>query len=329
MRQSSEIVSKNPIHNANQRPPHNILPKPTSGMCVNPPHHPRIHVGHSSDETADTGCTVILCKDEFVGGVHVPGHAPGSRELDVLRTTTTPAHVDGVVLSGGSAFGLASADGAMKFLAESNQGTKLLAIPVPIVPAAVVWDAACVKASSAKVEQGRIGAGMGTRNGKIMSLLGDYSARNRSGIGSSLVEFKGVKMGALCVVNSLGYIANPTTGEHISGLEKESGGLFSDEEMLQALSIDPSKGNTLLCVVATNCKLTKLECCDLARRASNGIVRSVRPAFLSQDGDVVFTLSRQEQDDNTIGNWKEIRTMNLLGELAARAVSQAIMNSVY
>ncbi|KAK2944175.1 putative P1 family peptidase [Blattamonas nauphoetae] len=307
---------------------------------------PGIHVGHSSDETADTGCTVILCKDEFVGGVHVPGHAPGSRELDVLRTTTTPAHVDGVVLSGGSAFGLASADGAMKFLAESNQGTKLLAIPVPIVPAAVVFDldgntkassadfvgmgrAACVKASSAKVEQGRIGAGMGTRNGKIMSLLGDYSARNRSGIGSSLVEFKGVKMGALCVVNSLGYIANPTTGEHISGLEKESGGLFSDEEMLQALSIDPSKGNTLLCVVATNCKLTKLECCDLARRASNGIVRSVRPAFLSQDGDVVFTLSRQEQDDNTIGNWKEIGTMNLLGELAARAVSQAIMNSVY
>ena len=200
---------------------------------------PGIRVGHAQNEEALTGCTVILCEDGAVGGVDQRGGAPGTRETDLLRPLHRVEKVHGILLTGGSAFGLDAAGGVMRYLEERGVGFDVGVARVPIVPAAVIFDLAigradvrpdaamayqaCVNATTDPVAEGSVGAGTGATVGKI---LGMQNA-TKSGVGSACVEIvEGLFVGAIAVVNALGDVIDPRNGEIIAGARSEDG--FAD-----------------------------------------------------------------------------------------------------
>ncbi|MEO8396044.1 MAG: P1 family peptidase [Chloroflexota bacterium] len=295
---------------------------------------PGIHVGHATDLDAITGCTVIICPPNTVGGVDVRGGAPGTREtalLDPLRTVET---VTAIMLSGGSAYGLASADGAMRYLEEHGQGYKTgLGYLVPIVPAAILFDlaigradvrpdsamgyAACANATTAPVEQGSVGAGTGCRIG---AMLGNELA-TKGGIGSASIDLgDGLFVAALCAVNAVGSVVDEE-GQIIGGLRLPDGG-FAD--ILNAFRLMPrplpkSAGeNTVIGVIATNARLTKTQINKVAQMAHDGLARAVRPAHTTYDGDTLFALATGEIPAD----------VNLIGAYAAEVTASAIRNAV-
>ena len=294
---------------------------------------PGIEVGHATHSREATGCTVILCRQGAVAGVDVRGSAPGTRETDLLRPGFLIQRVHAVVLTGGSAFGLRTADGVMQYLWEQHIGYSARGIIVPIVPAAVIFDLrgernplipdaamgyrACQAASTA-VEEGLVGAGRGATVGKILGLEHAMAG----GLGSVATELPdGTRLGALCVVNSLGDIIDPNSGRIVAGAREPDGEGFADTlrcMMEGRLGTPLSSTHTTLAVVATNARLTKEQVNKLAQMAQNGIARVTRPAHTMYDGDVVFALST---GDHTAD-------INLLGETAAQMVSQAILRAV-
>src|SRR5512134_825953 len=191
---------------------------------------PGIRVGHAQDDAALTGCTVILCEAGAVGGVDQRGGAPGTRETDLLRPMHRVEQVHGVLLTGGSAFGLDAAGGVMRYLEERGIGFDVGVARVPIVPAAVIFDLAighadvrpgaamayqaCLNATTDPVIEGSVGAGTGATVGK---LLGMQNA-TKSGLGSACVEIAGgLLVGAIAVMNALGDVIDPRDGEIIAG----------------------------------------------------------------------------------------------------------------
>lgn len=294
---------------------------------------PGILVGHATLEEEHTGCTAVLCKAGAIAGVDIRGSAPGSRETALLHPTFMIRRIHGIMLSGGSAFGLRTADGAMQYLAENGIGYPARGIPVPIVPAAVIFDLneernaalpstemgyqACARAAE-KFDEGRVGAGTGATVGKIFGpqhcMLG--------GIAGAAMEFgEGIRVGALAVVNSLGDIIDPANGAIVAGARDPRGGGFADayQQMLKGnIGAPLSSDNTTLAVVATNARFTKEEINKIAAMAQNGIARAVRPAHTLYDGDIVFALSAGEKEAD----------LNTVGEAAAQMVSAAILRAV-
>jgi L-aminopeptidase/D-esterase-like protein len=266
-----------------------------------------------------------------------PGFAPGSRETDLLKPENSVQQIHGLCLAGGSAFGLAAANGVVKYLREKGIGFEVGSIKVPLVPAAVIFDYPANKsqgslpdehmgyeaartADTAKVESGPFGVGYSAASGKI----GDPDLSSPSGIGSFGYEIKGLQVAALAVVNSLGSVVDPENGWIMSGLRKAQGGLASREEILEALSkMAPDDGsvpkNTVLVAIATNANLTKLDLYRLSLMASSGIARAIYPAHLTYDGDTVFAIST---------GTGPLVDANWLGALAADVVSKAIIKSV-
>ncbi len=295
---------------------------------------PGFRVGHATDLNAITGCTVILCPPETVGGVDVRGGAPGTRETALLDPLRTVEVVNAVMLSGGSAYGLATADGAMRYLEESGDGYKTgLGFVVPIVPAAILFDlaigradvrpdaamgyAACQNATADPVEQGSVGAGTGCRIG---AMLGNELA-TKGGIGSAVVDLGGgLMVAALCAVNAVGDVVGDD-GEIIGGLRLPQGGFAG---MMNALREFPrpqphSAGqNTVIGVVATNARLTKTQVNKVAQMAHDGLARAIRPAHTSYDGDTIFALAAGEIAAD----------VNLVGAYAAEVTAMAIRNGV-
>src|SRR5512136_3313623 len=191
---------------------------------------PGIEVGHTQDNEALTGCTVILCRKGAVGGVDVRGSAPGTRETDLLNPINLVDKVHAVVLAGGSAFGLDAASGVMKYLAEQKIGYGFGGSKVPIVTAAILYDlglgksdrhpdlemgyAAAFSANSGPVAEGNIGAGTGATVGKIFGMAGAM----KSGLGTASLEIGGgVLVGAIVAVNPFGDVVDPSTGQIIAG----------------------------------------------------------------------------------------------------------------
>ncbi len=296
---------------------------------------PGIRVGHATDPTGLTGCTVVLCEKGAVGGVDQRGGAPGTRETDLLRPLHLVQKVHAVLLAGGSAFGLAAADGVMRYLEEQGVGFDARVARVPIVPAAILFDldlgdsdvrpdaamghAACQAASDGPVTEGNVGAGTGATVGKI---LGTGRAM-KSGLGTAAISLGGgLTVGALIAVNPFGDIVDPTTGEILAGARK----LRSDEladtlavmRGLVGKAILRFASSTVVGVVATNGRLTKEEANKVAQMAQDGIARAVRPAHTMFDGDTLFTLST--------GNKRA--DVNLIGAYAAEAVAEAIVRAV-
>lgn len=294
---------------------------------------PGIRVGHATDLDAITGCTAIICPPNTVGGVDVRGGAPGTRETALLDPLRNVQIVNAIMLSGGSAYGLATADGAMRYLEEQGSGYVTgLGFLVPIVPAAILFDlavgrgdvrptaamgyAACASATSDPVEQGSIGAGTGCRIG---AMLGNGLA-TKGGIGSASVDLGGgLIVAALCAVNAVGDVLDEG-GQILGGLRSAEGGFVG---VLNALRQMPrpaaSEGeNTIIGVVATNARLTKVQANKVAQMAHDGLARAVSPAHTMYDGDTIFALATGEIEAD----------VNLVGAYAAEVTATAIRNGV-
>jgi L-aminopeptidase/D-esterase-like protein len=289
---------------------------------------PGIEVGHAQNKEALTGCTVILSRKGAAAGVDVRGGAPGTRETDLLNPVNLVQKVHAVLLAGGSAFGLDAASGVMRYLEEHKVGFRTRDAHIPIVPAAILYDLsmgradirpdaemgyqACVNASEDTVAEGVVGAGTGASVGKVRGM----KQAMKSGMGSASLHIgRGVVVGALVVVNALGDVFDPNTGEFAAGVRGKKKTL----ELMQtaAFRIFPSN-NTVLGVVAVNAAFSKAEMTRVAQMAHDGIARAIRPAHTQFDGDTIFALA-------TGGRKMDISTV---GAFAAEAVATAIVRAV-
>lgn len=303
---------------------------------------PGVLVGHYTDLDAATGCTVILTPAGAVGGVDVRGGAPGTRETDLLRPTCLVERVHGVMLAGGSAFGLDAAGGAMRWLEERGYGFDVTIAKVPIVPAAILFDlgigrsdvrpdaaagyAACEAAGAGPVEEGSVGAGTGATVGKLRG----PASMTKGGIGSAGVQLAdGLIVAALAAVNALGDVVDPRSGQIVAGVRGNDGRSFPGTLNLIAGDMGasgdwvrtPLSGpatNTTIAVVATNAALTKSEATKVAQMAQDGFARAIRPVHLPQDGDTCFVLS--------LGGHPA--PVGVVGMLAAEVVAEAIVRAV-
>lgn len=292
-----------------------------------------IRVGHATDAQAATGCTVILCERGAVGGVDVRGSAPGTRETDLLRPMNLVERVHAVLLAGGSAFGLAAADGVMRFLEERGIGFDVTVAKVPIVPAAVIFDltigsptvrptaemgyAAAQAASGGPVDEGSVGAGTGATVGKVM---GPLSAM-KGGVGTWAIGLPGGAIaGALVVVSAYGDVVDDHTGQILAGARDPGTGrlLNTARALVSGWSTPGSGSNTTLAVIATNVGLTKEQANKLAQLGHDGLARVISPAHTMYDGDTVFALS--------LGNAKAHPVV--LGAAAVEAVAEAVKRAV-
>ena len=297
---------------------------------------PGIRVGHATDPVGLTGCTVVLCEAGAVGGVDQRGGAPGTRETDLLRPMHLVQKVHGVMLAGGSAFGLAAADGVMRYLAERGVGVKAGPARVPIVPAAILFDlavgsadarpdaamgyAACLAASDEAVAQGNVGAGTGCSAGK---LLGARRA-TKTGIGSAAIELGGgLVVAALIAVNPFGDVVDET-GRIIAGTRPLRTGPLRGEGYADTLVLLRGMtgrlalriaGATVIGVVATNARLDKEQVNKVAQMAQDGLARTIRPAHTLFDGDTLFALA----------TGRVRASVTLVGAYAAEMVAQAIL----
>ncbi len=296
---------------------------------------PGISVGHAHDSEKITGCTVILTGEEgAVAGVDVRGGAPGSRENKLLDPEKRVERVHGIFLTGGSAFGLEAAGGVMDYLREKKIGFPTGVIPVPIVPASVIFDLgvgspqppsadmarrACEKCSEGEEKtSGNLGAGYGATVGKIMGGEGMM----KGGLGQASTGLKsGVKIGVLVVVNCFGNVIEADSGSVLAGTFDREKGLFipavSAMEEIDSTSRQNSN-NTTLAVVATDAGLNKAEATKVAGMAQNGLARSISPAHTMFDGDSVYAISTGVRQAD----------ISLLGEKAALLVSSAIERAV-
>lgn len=297
---------------------------------------PGIKVGHVTDPIGATGCTVVLCPAHTVGSVDVRGGAPGTRETDLLKPENHVSEVTAVALSGGSAFGLATADGVMRWHKERGLGyVSGRGYIVPIVPAAILYDLglgegdvlptaetgydACENATDAPVEQGSVGAGTGARIGAMMG----NARATKGGIGSASIDLgEGLIVSALMAVNAVGDVID-SDGTILAGLRAESGDSFvgilnAIKAMPRGEVPRPTRENTVIGVVATNAKLTKAHTYKVAQMAHAGIARAVNPSHTMYDGDTIFALSTGDIPADP----------TLIGVFAAEAVAQAIRNSV-
>jgi L-aminopeptidase/D-esterase-like protein len=306
-----------------------------------------IKVGHFTLTERPTGCTVILVDgDGAVGGVSQRGGAPGTRETNLLDPLNMVDKVNAVVLSGGSAFGLDSAQGVVRYLEEHNVGYKTAAGVVPIVPAAILFDLgfggnakirptadcgykAATAASDAPVTEGNVGAGAGATVGKMGGVVehpGYPPGRRmpmKAGIGSAAIALpNGLVVAAIVAVNAVGDIIDPDTGRVVAGSRNLDGTLADVRKLLRGGEIGtrPRAGeNTTIGLVATNAKLTKNDTNRVALMADDGFARAINPSHTMGDGDTVFALAT--------GRWAGEANVTLVGALAAEAMADAIVRA--
>ena len=257
-----------------------------------------LKVGHWTDPVARTGCTVVLAPPSgCIGSGRALGPAPGSRESALLEADRTVETINAVLLTGGSAFGLAAATGVMTWLEERTCGYDTGYACVPIVPAAVLYDlgvgnprvrpdqdegmAACDAAHDGPVEQGRVGVGTGATVGKLRGI----EHATPSGVGSHAVDVGGAVVAALAVSNAVGNLVDPDDGSLIAGHPEMMGlGAITADRVLPGT-------NTTLVVVATDAPLTKAQAHALSLSAHVGIARVTRPSHTVFDGDTAFVLT--------------------------------------
>lgn len=293
-----------------------------------------LSVGQAAKPDLKSGVTVLVGDRPMVAGVHVMGGAPGTRETDLLRPEATVPGVDALVLSGGSAFGLAAADGVSAGLASDGRGFKAAGHLVPIVPAAILFDLAnggrkdweenpypalgrqAYEARAKTFSLGSHGAGTGAT---VAGLKG--------GVGSaSAVLESGVTVGALVAVNALGQVT-VGNGSHFWAAPFEEDGEFGGLGPASGPAGPPrtkfdSPGNTTIAIVATDAILTKAQATRLSVAAHDGLARAIVPAHTPMDGDLIFAAStgiRDMSDEDRL----------LLGHAAATCLARAIARAVY
>jgi L-aminopeptidase/D-esterase-like protein len=298
---------------------------------------PGLLVGHQTDAEARTGCSVVIAPGGAVAGVDVRGSAPGTRETDLLRPTALVERINAIMLCGGSAFGLAAADGAMRWLAERGHGFPTGVRPVPIVPAAVIFDlavgsadafpdaaagyAACEAAARGDGPmEGAVGAGTGATVGK---LLGPASA-SPGGVGSAGMRLSdGTVVAAVCVTNASGNVVG-REGAILAGVRDGKGGYVDAGSLLlmdPGISAVPGS-NTTLAVIATDAPLDRAQCRKLAELGHDALALAISPVHTMLDGDTVFALSTGTGEVATLE--QQVR----LGVAAVEVLRTAIERSV-
>ncbi len=295
-----------------------------------------LKVGHFTSPKRPTGCTVILAEAGATAGVDVRGSAPGTRETDLLNPVNSVDRVHGVVLAGGSAFGLDAASGVVRYLAERRIGFATSAAVVPIVPAAILYDLgigdpsvvpdaaagyqAAVAAGSSFAE-GSVGAGAGATVGKLRGM----ERAMKGGLGTASIRVGELVVAALAAVNALGDVIDPSTGTVVAGARNDAGDAPADARRLvirevwrRGSPLRPAE-NTTLAVVATNAAFPKSAMTKIAQMAHDGLARAIYPAHMPWDGDTVFALSTGELTEADLGQ---------VGALAAETLSRAVLRAV-
>lgn len=296
-----------------------------------------IKVGHHTLAERPTGCTVVLTEAGAVAGVDVRGGAPGTRETALLDPTKSVQEVHGIVLAGGSAFGLDAASGVMRYLAERDIGYDTRVAKVPIVPAAILFDLsigddptirptadcgyrAAEAATSDPVPEGNVGAGAGATVGK----MGGPGRAMKGGIGSASISMPGgLVVSALVAVNAVGDVIDPATGQVVAGARGEDGRTLADARvLLRAGRSNRSRPgeNTTIGVVATNARLTQAQATVMAQMAHDGFARAISPSHTPNDGDAIFALATGVYDGPT--------GVGTIGALAADVMAEAIVRAV-
>ena len=293
-----------------------------------------IEIGQAQNFEAGTGCTAVIAKDGACAGVDVRGGGPASRETDCLRAENMIDRIHCVMLSGGSAYGLEAACGAMDYLEEQGVGFDVGVAKVPIVCGCSLFDLtvgsssvrpdkamgyeACKNATNEPPLQGNYGAGTGASVGKYFGMNNCM----KSGIGHYAVQAGEVQCGAIVAVNALGDVIDVETNKIMAGLLNDAQTEFIDTNkvMFEEISGDRDvwKGNTSLGCVITNAKLTKAQCNKLASIAHNGYAKAIRPVHTSADGDTIYVLSTGEVNVSP----------DALGALATEVMAKAINNAL-
>jgi L-aminopeptidase/D-esterase-like protein len=297
---------------------------------------PGVLVGHATDPEALTGCTAILFEDPqgAVVSVDVRGSSPGTRETDRLHPVGSVRGTHALLLTGGSAFGLAATDGVVRFLEEKGVGLDIGVARIPLVSTAVLFDLvvgdpvvrpgsdmgydAASSAKSADFAQGSVGAGTGATVGKVLGL----DRAMKGGIGSASVTLEGgAIVGALAAVNAFGDVRDPDTGETLAGPRMDDGSFGDTVKLLPEAAARMGWGqNTTLGVVATNVRLSKVQAAKVAQMAHDGLARAIEPVHTTVDGDVVFAASAGGEilDGAT----------DIVGTWGARVMQEAILRAV-
>lgn len=302
-----------------------------------------VRVGHFTDSRRPTGCTVVLVEQGAVAGVDVRGGSPGTRETDLLNPANTVSEVHAIVLSGGSAFGLATADGVMRYLEEKRIGYPFGGAHIPVVPAAILFDLnvgdpairptadsgyqACEAARggpNAQAPQGNVGAGAGATVGKLLGL----KQAMKGGLGTASLRLPGgLVVAALVAVNALGDVIDHARARLLAGARTPDGKRLADVMSLMRrgelpqLKQSPARENSTIGVVATNAALTKAEAQKIAQMAHDGLARSIQPVHTPVDGDTLFALStgRMKAPSGIVG---------IVGALAAEVVAGAVVSAI-
>jgi L-aminopeptidase/D-esterase-like protein len=294
-----------------------------------------ITVGHHTDADNGTGCTVVLSDEPATAGIEVRGAAPGSRETELLHPLAAAQSVNGVMLTGGSVFGLDAPGGVIRCLEEKGVGLQFGRVRIPLVPAAVVFDLSFITsdvrptaengytaaaAASRNFERGSVGVGTGCTVGKTLG-----AGRSvKGGVGTCSVKLAdGTTVGALVAANAIGDVVDPADGVSIAAPINETGDGYLDT--VDILLSDPPKPrsffrNTVIGVIATDAKLDKIGASRLAIAAQDGIALAVRPAHTQNDGDTVFALATGKQS--------RAANLNALHAAALRAMSGAVVDAV-
>jgi L-aminopeptidase/D-esterase-like protein len=308
---------------------------------------PGIQVGHYTDTRRPTGCTVLLFGQEGAAtGVDYDGSAPGTYQVALLQPVSFIQEVWGIVLSGGSSFGLATAPGVVRYLEEQKIGLKFGVGLVPIVVGAIIYDLgvggsekirpdaehgykACQQASAAPVQEGNVGAGAGATVGKMLTLQGYHGMK--AGVGTASIRLGEVVIGAIMISNAVGEVVDWRTGKIIAGARKPDGnGFVSIPETLRTnpprfplrgkLGVeDPILESTTIGVVATNADFNKTELTKIAMMANCGAARTINPYHTPGDGDTLFACSTRKV--------KSDLSISVIGALAAEVVAQAVVRS--
>ena len=295
-----------------------------------------IKVGHAEDAQAVTGCTVLLFDPAVRGGIYYGGHASGTRACDLFREDHLNDELHGLILSGGSNYGLDAAGGVMRYLEERGIGFSVGPNVIPLVPAAIIFDLsigdstirpdsnmayqASMNASSDPVLMGSVGAGTGATVGKIHGM----ARAMKGGLGSASIESPYGRIGALAVINAFGDIFDPDSGEQLAGPLDESKHLIErTEDIISGNDASVNKqifSNTTLAVVATELKMPKSDLNQLAKLADNAIVKTHSPSHHRFDGDVLFTVSTAKN--------KFDYDLDQLGRYAEQALIAAIISGI-
>lgn len=294
-----------------------------------------IRIGQAENAVAGTGCTVFLCPEGMGAGLDVRGGGPASRESQLLNPLAAAQTIHAIVLAGGSAFGLGTANGVMECLEQRGIGYDVGVTKVPLVAqadlfdltvgdpfvrpdAAMGYEAAKRALDAPNYRDGNVGAGCGATVGKIAGM----ETCMKTGMGSYAVQIGELQIGAVVALNALGDIFDWKTGRKIAGLLTEDRSSFrsTTERMKSAIQVVENKfvGNTTLGVVITNAGFSKAQLCKIAGMAHDGYARSIRPVHTSADGDSIYAVS--------VGDVQA--DQDLVGTLAAEVISEAIIRAV-